>query len=76
MKPAARMKNRWRLHEMQPFIRNGFRVLGVLSLILYLAAHLPRGPTGMLVYAIASAAWWAMLAYTGLLLWLYTLRPR
>lgn len=77
LKAPTRMRNRWRLNELLPFIQRWFVVLGFLGLCLYISGHLPpEGPLGLLLHIVLFTAWWAALCFTVFLVWLYSMRPR
>lgn len=76
LKEPTRMRNRWRLNELLPFIQRWFAVLGFLWLCLYISSHLPEGPLCLLLHIVFFTAWWAALYFTAFLVWLYSMRPR
>jgi hypothetical protein len=70
-----RMRNRWRLLELLPFIRRGFVVLGFLGLCLYIADKLPVGNVNLVLHIVLFTAWWFALCFTSFLVWLHSMRP-
>ena len=76
LKASTRMKNRWRLNGLLPFIQRWFVVLGLLGLSLYIAGYLPGGLVSLLVHIVLFTALWAATCFTAFLVWLYSLRPR
>lgn len=76
LKEQRRMRNRWRLNELLPFIQRWFVVLGALGLCLYISDHLPDGPLRLLLHIVLFTAWLAALFFTAFLVWLYSMRPR
>jgi len=72
----ARMRNRWRLHELVPFIQRWGLVLVALGLLLYVAEHALQGPVGLFLRVLIFTAWWAAFCFTGFLVWLHAQRPR
>jgi hypothetical protein len=75
LKEPIRMRNRWRLNELLPFIKRWFIVLGILGLCLYTADHLPDGPVSLLLHIVLFTATSAALGFTIFLVWLYSMRP-
>ncbi len=75
LKEPTRMRNRWRLHGLLPFIQRWFVVLGFVGLCLYITDNLPEGPVSFLLHIVLFTAWWAALCFTAFLVWLYSMRP-
>ena len=76
LKEQARMRNRWRLDALVPFIVRWFFVVGFLGLSLYIADHFPDGIGSLLLHMFLFTAWVAAIGVTALLVWLYSMRPK
>lgn len=74
LKHSARMKNRWRLSELRPFIQRWGVVIGFFSLLLATTDLLPEGEMRLLLRVVLFTAWWMALCFTAFLGWLYSMR--
>lgn len=73
LQESARMRNRWKLGELRPFILRWLVVVGMLGLSLEVA-HRMEGPLAFVLHLVLFTAWGAALAFSGLLVFLYTKR--
>lgn len=76
MHEPTRMRNRWRAHLLLPFIIRWAVLDGLLGLSLYLVSSTPNTFLTLLAGLLLMTAWWAALAFTGFLAWLYGSRPQ
>ena len=73
---AARMKNRWQLERLRPYLWRWLTLVGGCGLAADLGTKLPHGPLGYLVFLVG----WAGFLGAGFMLvfwcWIFSLRPR
>jgi hypothetical protein len=68
LKQSARMRNRWHLGELRPFIQNWCIVLSFITLGCFFTA-------GSLMQLVFVLAWLVAFSALGFLVWLYSQRP-
>ena len=76
LKEQVRMRNRWRLDALRPFILRWAGVVGVLGLSLYIVGHMPNSRLVLVLHTVLFTAWFVSVCITGGLLWLYSKRPK
>lgn len=73
LRENARMRNRWKLGQLRPYILRWLVVVGMLGLSLDIVQRMDGG-MAVVLHLVLFTAWGACVAFTGLLAFLYTKR--
>ncbi len=73
---GARMRNRWRLPMLRPFIQRWAILTSLLGLLLLFVSSAPSTFVTLLLGLLLWTAWAASLGMTCFLVYLYSMRPR
>lgn len=76
LKEQARMRNRWRLDALRPYILRWVGIVGFLGLSLYIVGYMPDSGLSLFLHTVVFTAWFASVCITGGLVWLYSKRPK
>jgi len=76
MHASIRMRNRWQLHKMQPFIVLWVVLSAALGLLLSGVGDLSPTLATVLLGELLLSIWVASLAILGFMVWLYSMGPK
>lgn len=69
-----RMRNRWKLIKLQPFIFRWSMLAGAFGLSLYVVGNMPNSIFSLVFGLILWTCWVSSMAILGFILWLYSMR--
>jgi hypothetical protein len=72
---VVRMKNRWRLERLRPYLWRWFVLMVCFGLIADLGNEMPHGALGFFVYIVGVTGFFCAGAMAVFWCWLYSLRP-
>lgn len=75
MHEPIRMRNRWQLIKLQPFILRWSMLAGVFGMSLYIVGNMPNTIFSLVFGLVLWTCWVSSMAILGFILWLYSMRP-